>query len=581
MLLFPYPVVNTSPSLIPIRAMPTSDPAISTSVPSTFPETKPIGRIKPALFKNVKGKSVSYNGYSIRKDELSQGLLEKIRDSLTVAPNSCPGYGADEQEPFKIYQENKNKIYLPRAYGYNHIGIPTKNKIHEGQPIKCEFNGSLRPYQESVLAAWDKTSAKCGGGGIIAIGAGRGKTVTAIAKIARLGVKTMVLVHTTDLLTQWIERLEQYLPTAEVGIIRGKKIQVTDKDVVIGMIQSLSDPRKDEEYPLSLFEEFGFVIIDECHHIGARMFSRCLRKTAFRYMMGLSATPDRQDGLTKVFKYYIGDICFKDTGIQKTDEEKLLDHIPDADVRVYEYQNYNPLYCKELLNYQKKPNVTGMETNMVSFMPRTEMILSLLPELVAEGRRIIILTSRRDHIAILLKLITERNIGTCGPYAGGLKQTILKDSKTKQILIATYKMAEEGFDHQVLDTLIMATPKKRIVQTAGRIMRKKKNDRKFVPLIIDILDPFSSFNRWFQMRMKYYLENNYRIARYTANDTRQSVGQPCLITMTQPPTWTPPTDIPESSTENSNSDTVNNGRKSAKHKKPTAVEPNDVVFDLS
>lgn len=524
--------------------------------------TIPITRLKPSLFKKNKGKGVSYNGYSIKKDELSEELLNKIRENLTVAPNSCPGYGPEDANEFKIYQENKSKIYLPRAFGYKYIGIPNKNKIHEGKPITCKFEGSLRPYQESVLDAWDKTSAKCGGGGIIAIGAGRGKTVTAIAKIARLGLKTLVLVHTSDLYTQWIERLEQYLPTAEIGGIRGKKIQVTGKDVVIGMIQSLSDPRKDEEYPLSLFEEFGFVIIDECHHIGARMFSRCLRKTAFKYIMGLSATPDRQDGLTKVFKYYIGDICFKDTGISKTADEKLLDHIPDADVHVYEYQNYDPTYCKELLNYQRKPNVIGMETAIVNFMPRTEMILSLLRPLVEEGRRIIILTSRRDHIATLLRLITERNIGTCGAYAGGLKEAVLKDSKTKQIMVATYKMAEEGFDHQVLDTLIMATPKKRIIQTVGRIMRKKKNDRKFIPLIIDIVDTFSSFNRWFQQRMKHYMDNNYRITRFSANDTRRVTKQPCLITMTQPPSWTPPIDSNASYGDNteSNGNKYKNGK---------------------
>lgn len=499
-----------------------------------------ITRLKPSLFKNITSTSVSYNGYSIKKKDLSPELLEKIRCSLTVSPNVCPGYGNGEAESFKIYQENNSKIYLPRAFGYQKIGIPSKNKLHTGLPITCEFNGSLRPYQESVLTAWDKTAAKCGGGAIIAIGAGRGKTVTAIAKISRIKLKTLVLVHTTDLFDQWIERLEQYLPTAEIGMIQGKKIQVTGKDVVIGMIQSLSNPNKDEEYPLSLFEDFGFVIIDECHHIAARMFSRCLRKTAFKYMMGLSATPDREDGLSKVFKYYIGDICFKDTGISKTEEEKLLDHIPDADVHVYEYQNYNLDYCKEIVNYQKKPNVIAMETAMVNFMPRTDMILSLLPPLVAEGRRIIILTSRRDHIATLLKLINDRNIGTCGPYAGGLKKDILKDSKTKQILVATYKMAEEGFDHQVLDTLIMATPKKRIIQTVGRIMRKKKNDRKFIPLIIDILDTHSSFNRWFKMRLNHYIEQNYRITRYTANDTRRASGKPCLITMVQPPSWSPP-----------------------------------------
>ena len=264
------------------------------------------------------------------------------------------------------------------------------------------------------------------------------------------------------------------------------------------MVQSLSNPAKDAEYPPELFAEFGMVVIDECHHIGARMFSRCLRKCAFKYTMGLSATPDRQDGLTKVFKYYLGDICYKDDAIQKTAEERLLDHIPDAKCIVYRYNSTSLSYCKEVLNYQRKPNTVIMEGNIANYAPRMEYILGLLPPLIAEGRKIIILTSRRDHIAEFIDKITARNIASVGPYVGGMKQAQLNDTKTKQILVATYNMAAEGFDCQALDTLIMATPKREIEQCTGRIMRKKKNDRVHTPLIIDIADEFSNFKAWTQ-----------------------------------------------------------------------------------
>ena len=90
------------------------------------------------------------------------------------------------------------------------------------------------------------------------------------------------------------------------------------------------------------------------------------QKTAFTYTLGLSATPNRQDGLTKVFKHYLGDICYKDDSIQKTAEELQMNHLPDADVHIYEYINADDKYDKVILNY-KKPNTVTMETNLSVF----------------------------------------------------------------------------------------------------------------------------------------------------------------------------------------------------------------------
>ena len=496
--------------------------------------------------------TLSRKGYSIPLNELDEEELNKIKKKLTIYPKVIPGYGPEEVEPHILYkikidknekgEEISSKIYMPKYYGIKTYGKPKKNKLKSGETINCRFNGSMRQYQKDILSAWDK-SAELYGGGIISVGPGRGKTVMAIKKIEELGLKTLILVHTGDLLTQWIERLEQYLPTANIGRIQGKTIQTEGKDVVIGMIQSISAPTKDKDYPPELFKQFGLVIIDECHHIGAKQFSRCLNKTVFKYTMGLSATPDRPDGTTRVFKYYLGDICYKDTEIQKTEEEKLLDHIPDAEVRIYEYFNYDQDYCNIVYNYQKKPMTTVMESNMCDCERRTEFILSLLPALITEGRKIIILVSRKTLIADLMEAIIDRNIATVGAYIGGMKPAQLAESKTKQILVATYKMAEEGFDCQALDTLIMATPKTRIEQSTGRIMRKKKNERVFTPLIIDIADQFSNFISWYKTRMKFYKEKNYKMTVYNVNDDDDSVPvlptgeKPAIITVKKDYEW--------------------------------------------
>lgn len=474
--------------------------------------------------KNIIFKKLSYQGYSLKKSELTVEQITKLKKDLTVAPLVIPGYGAEDVEQFELYRENETKIYIPKHYGIKKIGKPNKNILFKGEKIKCKFAGSLREYQKEILAAYDDHKEKYGGG-IISVGAGRGKTVMAIAKIADIGLKTLILVHNTVLLNQWRERLEQYLPDARLGIIQGKKISVKEKDVVIAMIQSLSNPKKDVEYPKEIFEGFGTLVIDECHHMGAKMFCRCLMKTMFKNCLGLSATPDRKDGLTKVFKYFIGDICYNDTAIQKTLEEKELDHIPDAEVKIYTFMNDDQEYCEVLLNWKKKPNITLMESNIANYELRTDFIISLLPDLIKEGRKILILTSRRNHIADILMKIEEKQIGSCGPYVGGMKESELEHTKQQRILVATYAMAEEGFDCQALDTLIMATPKKELEQCVGRILRKKKNDRLFIPLIIDIKDDFSNFSRWFNQRIKHYNEKNYKITHINIDGKNKEFKQ--------------------------------------------------------
>jgi superfamily II DNA or RNA helicase len=465
-------------------------------------------------------------GYTIPKSVLTLDVEEDIKNELTIIPQSIPGYTSNSSADdgrFHLYKHSTSKYYLPRNYGIKKFGIPGKNKINDGLSINCPFAGELRDYQKAVISAWKESTTKCGGGGIVAIRPGGGKTVISIGLIAELGVKTIILVHNSDLLNQWIERLEMFLPTARIGKIKAKICNTSEKDVVIGSIQSISDPRKDAEYDPEMFKEFGLLIVDECHHIGAKSFSRCLDKIQPKYVLGLSATPHRQDGLTRVIKYYLGDICFDDTQIEKTELEKSLEHIPDAEVQLYKYKCDEPDYCRILLNYQKKPNNAGMITNIMNYEPRNEFILSLLPDLVAQNRNILLITERRDHVAYFLEKIMERNIASCGPYVGSTKQEILAESKKKQILIGTYQMTGEGFDCAKLDTLVLATPKKSLRQIAGRIMRKEKHKRERAPLIIDIIDDFSIYKNWARLRQAFYNYSNYiqyEYAVYGEDDNR-------------------------------------------------------------
>ena len=197
-------------------------------------------------------------GYSIYKECLPIEEQETIRKELTVkafAPKSCIA----QPVPFPVYRESAKKFYLPRFYGFDTYGDPDEIKISEGKPIDLKFKGELRPAQKPIVEKFIK-HAKRKGCGLLEIFCGAGKTVLSLKIISQLKKKTLVIVHKDFLLRQWVERIEQFLPDARVGRIQADIIDVENKDIVIGMLQSISM----KEYPLSLFQEFGLAIFDEC-----------------------------------------------------------------------------------------------------------------------------------------------------------------------------------------------------------------------------------------------------------------------------------------------------------------------------
>jgi superfamily II DNA or RNA helicase len=388
--------------------------------------------------------SLSNNGYAVYKSAISESELESIKNEMTIKPFVCPGYGcnAEDIEPYKLYKENTDKIYLPVHYGRIKYGIPVINKLKEPESTNIAFSSDrkMRPYQEDIINTY-LHHAKTHGGGIISVGCGRGKTVMGLKIAEELKVKTLILVHKEFLMNQWVERIKEYLPEARVGYIQGKTLDIQRKDIVLAMIQSLSDPRKDNDYPDNIFESFGLVIADECHHLAARQFCRSLAKYPFKYTLGLSATPDRADGLARVFKHYLGDIVYKDDEIQKTEEDNAMSHIPNSCVELYIYKNTDIKYCKEELNYKKKPNIVTMKSNIAKCDNRTKFIISFIPRLILEGRTILILSCRRAHIEQMEKLINEMIISipipncSVGQYVGGMKQENLDITASKRIII--------------------------------------------------------------------------------------------------------------------------------------------------
>ena len=225
----------------------------SSSPPSTITSTEKKNDNSDKNYSTYLGEK----GYSIFKECLSVEEQHFIRTELTVKPFIPKS--PIQPTPFPVYLESPLKLYVPRYFGIDTYGPPDRILIPSGNNISIQFNGELRPYQNAIVDKYIKHVGDCGGG-LLDVDPGKGKTVMALNIVSRLGKCTLVIVHKSFLLNQWIERIEQFLPGARVGKIQGQILDIENKDIVIGMLQSLSM----KEYPKDTFRNFGLAIYDEC-----------------------------------------------------------------------------------------------------------------------------------------------------------------------------------------------------------------------------------------------------------------------------------------------------------------------------
>ena len=419
-------------------------------------------------------------GLTIPKELLSETEQASIKKQLTFSPQSH-GYANDTK--FFAYRESPHKLYVPRFYNEN---VP--KTISEGKSIQVSFHGTIRKDQQDAVDAF--LQKKCG---LLELPCGFGKTIVALYLISMLKLKTLVIVHKEFLLEQWVERIREFLPNASIGRIQGSLID-SNKDIVIGMLQSISK----EKYPKEIFQTFGFTIIDETHHIAADVFSNALFQIVTPYMLGLSATMERKDGMSKVFKLFLGDIVYS------AQREKTLVYIHKVSFTSTD-EDFNTV----ITNFKGETNYTSMIKKLSEFNPRKECILKILGILLQDPttHQVMILSHTKALLEYFHSAIEHRNMGTVGYYVGGMKQADLKESETKKIILATFAMAEEALDIKTLSTLILSTPKNDVTQAVGRILRVKHEK----PVVIDIVDSHNTFNNQWKKRRAYYNSQGYTI----------------------------------------------------------------------
>lgn len=381
----------------------------------------------------------------------------------------------------------------------NQIEVQLDDQRERGTKLKATKSlVKLRKNQQTAVRAMSKHDA-----GILHAPTAFGKTVTAIGMITKRKANTLILVHSRQLLDQWRERLKSFLPDTDVGIIGGGKKKPTGV-VDIATYQSLIN--KKDNTVSEIVQDYGHVIVDECHHVSAPRFEMVLNEVRAKYVLGLTATPERQDGHQKIIFMAAGPIRHK---VKSSTEEKF-----EQQVVVHQLYDNPP---RQLINSEERPKISDAYRWIMENDERTQRIINDVLACLEQSKHPIVLTERREHAETINAMLVDREVDSVvlkGAMRATDRKAVEEQLPTAQVVVATGKYVGEGFDLPRLDTLFLAMPiawKGSLAQYAGRIHRE--SDGKDRVTIYDYVDcSLPMLQRMFNKREKSYKAMGYQIS---------------------------------------------------------------------
>ena len=406
-------------------------------------------------------------------------------------------------------KEDEKYLKLPRGtYNYleslcnvNNIEIISKDERFVGNKIEVKFNGSLREEQQIAIDHMLKYD-----NGILCAPTGFGKTVIGCKLIAERKVNTLILVNKIQLLNQWKDRIKEFLDVKEVGEISSKKKNITNVIDVVS-VKSLWNNGN----VLDIAKNYGMIIIDECHHTAAYTFEQAINTGNAKYVYGISATPERENGHTPIIKMQCGDIRYKVDSLtfnkklnipMKVIAKKSRLNFTNQNIDNYELNEINDLIAKDII--------------------RSENIIKDIKKEYDNGKNILVLTERLELMNYIYDKLSKYT-NNIFKYYGGIGKKVLKsymelnnqinENEDNKIIVATGSYIGEGFDDSKLDVLFLTMPisgQTRVTQYAGRLHRQDSNKKEI--LIYDYIDDnFSKTRNMFLKRKKTYEKLGYEI----------------------------------------------------------------------
>ena len=396
---------------------------------------------------------------------------------------------------YKLIEESESEIFIPRGFIGKLLRFCKESQIEfefvDERKLKPSipfvFNAALRNHQLGVIETVSKKDY-----GVIVAPPGSGKTVIGLKIMADKRQPALIIVHRKQLLEQWTERIEAFLgiPKRDIGIVGQGKSKI-GKQITVATIQSL--PKQIE----SVQNQFGTIIVDECHHVPAETFRNTIEKLQAYYLYGLTATPFRKYSDGKMIFTHLGEIIsnIQTTEIENYKQAKIIIRNTELDVP------YN----------SKTDNFEALSKILVHDTSRNKLILEDVKSELNQGKKAIIITERKEHIDTLYLFLKQSYevialSGDDSETSKKIKWKILQEGNF-QVLITTGQYFGEGTDLQNINCLFLIYPfsfEGKLIQYIGRVQRSEIN-----PTIYDYRDyKIDYLNKLFLKRNTYYRKIN-------------------------------------------------------------------------
>ena len=424
---------------------------------------------------------------TVNVNDLRDSQLEIINNELKIEMKDKYSFGpARFFIPYDI-TEDGHIATIPFAYAARRLKQKRRargmfNSLETDDGERLEFEGTLREEQLIVKQEAVEILNKRGSV-ILSMYCGFGKTITSINLATTIGMKTLVIVNKLVLMSQWEESVRRFAPSAKVMKVTPAKAKgAADADFII--MNAINMPKMGREF----FENVGTVIVDEAHLIMAETVSKCMNVVSPRYLIGLTATPYRPDGLDSLLEFYFG----TDKIVRDLYREHIVYKVNTGFEPTVEFTEQGRLNWGSVLDSQSKDQA------------RNDLIVDIISK--HKDRTFLVLVKRVEQGELLERLLTEA--GEDVTSLVGAKQTFEASSR---ILLGTCSKVGTGFDHPTLDTLLLAADvEEYFIQYLGRCMRTRDG----VPIVFDLVDENGVLKKHYNTRKKIYKKHGGKIQDY-------------------------------------------------------------------
>ncbi len=472
-----------------------------------------------------KTKIILKNQIIIKKKNFSEQILNQLKQTAVF---QNPEFYKKQNMRLPVYniprfidcsEEDEENLYLPRGnlfeikdfFDKNNCELIMEDNRTSGNKIDVTFEKKLYPEQKDALSELLKNDM-----GLLSAGTGFGKTIVILALIAKRKVSTLIIVNTSALLEQWKKSIEEFLNIKPGSFNSGKNKLSGIIDVAL--IQSLIE--KKTGIVKKLQENYGMIIIDECHHISAFSYEKVIKSFDSKYVYGLTATPTRRDGLEKIIFMQCGKILYSTTAKQMNKKQNFSHYL---------IPRFTTFHIIQKSSAEK--NINEYYSELVENEARNDLIVSDIKNAINLGKTPLILSDRLSHLELIQEKIKDyaHNVflisgkGTVKQKKELLDKIANVPAKESLIILATGKYVGEGFDNPRLDTLFLIMPfswKGTLSQYCGRIHRNYEGkDEVLIFDYVDICIPV--FDKMYQKRLKGYKQLEYKIKTSFQSDENQ------------------------------------------------------------